>query len=175
MPGEVKKISVMRGIPGSGKSTYARRIQQEANAVHQQEQERFFLLRLALPCQIVSADQFFMENGVYRFDPKKLGDAHRQCMRDFLNLVTQGCEHVIVDNTNLNVEDASPYVAVGEAMGYEVTVVQIHCPPSVAAARNLHGVPAKRIVGDMTYRFESCKLPRHWKVIEVDAGHIQGD
>ena len=47
----------MRGIPGSGKSTTAKKIAGETGKIH-------------------STDNYFMVDGEYRFDPKKLKENH---------------------------------------------------------------------------------------------------
>lgn len=54
-------LIIVRGIPGSGKSTFAD-----------------FVADI-LKCQVFETDDFFMRNGVYVFEPEKLAWAHRVC------------------------------------------------------------------------------------------------
>jgi len=56
-----KNLYIIRGVPGSGKSTFAKSI--------------------AKPWQIFEADQFFMKHGKYDFDFTKLRLAHESCKR----------------------------------------------------------------------------------------------
>lgn len=149
-----KKVIVMRGVQGSGKSTYASKLHAEA-----------FVDGL-LPLT-VSADQFFNGPNGYQFDVKKLSDAHKDCMQRFMRALNDGMSPVIVDNTNINVEDIAPYVAVGEAMGYEVTIIQVNTPPDVAAKRNIHGLGEKQ-VRDAYDRLQRVKLPSRYKVTHIN-------
>lgn len=149
-----KKVFVMRGVQGSGKSTYASMLHKAASEDG--------LLPLT-----VSADHFFNGPNGYHFDVKKLGDAHKECMQRFLWALQDGMSPIIVDNTNINVEDVAPYVAVGEAMGYEVTIIQVNTPPDVAAKRNIHGLGEKQ-VRDAHDRLQRVVLPWRYKVTHVD-------
>lgn len=147
-------IKIMRGIPGSGKSTLAKELAQQA---HDME---------FLP-YIVSADNYFIKNGVYTFDPKQLGDAHRYCMQSFLNACNDKMNPIFVDNTNINIEDIAPYYAVGEALGYHVEIVQVNTPADMAAERNVHGVPRHK-VREMDGRLQTIRLPRRWNITVVN-------
>jgi predicted kinase len=144
------KIKIMRGVPGSGKSTVAKAIRQEA-------------VDMEYHPYIVSADDYFVKDGQYQFDPTKLGDAHRFCMKSFLFAVNDRMSPIIVDNTNINLEDVAPYVAVGEALGYDVEVVQVDTEPTIAAGRNVHGVQMKKVL-EMYDRMQRTRLPKRWKV-----------
>lgn len=141
------KVIILRGIPGSGKSTIADNI---ANAV------------------ICSADNYFMDRqGNYNFDPKQLGEAHKACMRDFLRYLNyspredETLDHIIVDNTNVELWEISPYVAICQALNVEYEITTIECDPKVAAKRNIHGVP-ERTINRMADRIDHITIPRHW-------------
>lgn len=148
------KIKVMRGVPGSGKSTYAKKIAQEA-------------LDMEFLPIICSADDFFMVEDQYKFDVTKLSEAHKYCLRKFMLAVQDRHDPIVVDNTNINIEDIAPYVAVGEAFGYEVEVIQVDTNPEIAGGRNVHGVPPAR-VRDMYQRFKRILLPKRWKVSTIN-------
>lgn len=129
----MRTVTILRGISGSGKSTYT-----AAN----------------LPNAFVaSADKFFMRDGDYKFDPKQLGNAHSWCFRQFEAALQQGVDEVVLDNTNTKLWEFEKYVAAAEKYGYAVTVVRLKVDPKIAAARNLHGVPADK-VQQMQDRFE---------------------
>jgi predicted kinase len=134
----------MQGVPGSGKSTIAK--------------ERW-------PGVLtVSADDHFMVDGVYRFDPSGLSEAHSSCFQAFLDAIEDGRD-VIVDNTNSSVWELAPYFRYAEVKGYNVRIVRVLCDPEVAAARNSHGVPA-HAVKRMAEAIEAsaAQLPPWWEV-----------
>ena len=125
----------MRGISGAGKSTYTK-------ANH--------------PTAVVcSADDFFIENGngVYLFDREKLGKAHGRCQAQFEENLRRGTREIVVDNTNTTMREMKFYLETAKKYGYEVSVVRLAVDPKIAAARNLHGVPAEGIQ-NMQNRFQ---------------------
>ena len=141
--GDGKRVIIMRAVSGAGKTTLAK--------------------TYGFP--VVSADNYFGDG--YNFNPSLLGLAHRQCMQYFLKHVMRG-ESVVVDNTNTTAEEIAPYVAVGEALGFDVEVVQIDVDPEIAAKRNVHSVPVKS-VHRMHERMQHAALPKWWKVTHVAA------
>lgn len=122
----MKKMVIMRGLPGSGKSTLASGLG-----------------------VVYSTDDFFVGgDGVYRFDPAKLGEAHawnQVRMREAL----RGEGPVVVDNTNIRLWEMAPYVAMAEEAGWAVEVAAPSTPwardPVECARRNSHGVPLATI------------------------------
>ena len=130
-----KRVIIMRGISGSGKSTYT---------------------RFHLPgAHVCSADQFFIDpQGVYQFDARKLGEAHRWCYRNFLTALVNEWDPIVVDNTNTQLFEFYGYVQLAWAYDYKVEVIRMDTPVEVAAARNLHGVPPAGVKA-MQDRFQS--------------------
>lgn len=139
------KMIIMRGIPGAGKTTY----------------RKTHFPNMA----VASADDFFMVNGEYRFDRAKLGDAHGACFREALEAVRCGFD-VVVDNTNPGAVDIAPYAAMGQAFGYDVTVVTVVCDMVVAANRNVHSVPTD-VIAKMQGIIQSEVLPPWWHAVVV--------
>jgi predicted kinase len=140
----------MSGIPGSGKTTTAKR-----------------LFPNALFC---SADDFFWTKDGYSFEQSMLPLAHGECLRKFVKNVVYNdwleCRCIVVDNTNLSIVELAPYVALASAYGHETTLITVYCSPEVAAARNIHGVPSASIMR-MAETLKSRVLPPFWKVDQV--------
>ena len=100
-----KELIVIRGVPGSGKSTFAEPIAGSYG-------------------EVFEADDYFYEHGEgsgYDFDPSKLGEAHDWCkdrvesaMRD------RGVQRVVLSNTSTRVWEFLPYVSLAAKFGYRV-------------------------------------------------------
>ena len=113
-----RKVIILSGLSGSGKSTYAS----------------------ALGGVVCSADDFFVnDDGSYVFNPTKLQDAHAYCFRSFLEALQGTNETVVVDNTNTRVEEISPYVLASHAFGIEpkiITVIPWQFAPTAACMQS---------------------------------------
>jgi AAA domain len=123
------KVTILQGLPGSGKT------------------HLYLSMKGADPhLRKVSADDYFMMDGVYRFNAAELPDAHAQCLRKFIawaqwHQPSDPAVHMVVDNTNLRIAELAPYVAVGQAYGHDVEVITVMCAPFVAFRRQIHQVP----------------------------------
>jgi len=114
---DAKRVIILRGISGAGKSTYTSRHFPGA--------------------MVCSADQYFISpDGNYKFDPKKLGSAHGSCKRKFKKALEALEPLVVVDNTNLRRADYKDYVRLAKDHGYEVYQVVLR-----TQYKNVHGVP----------------------------------
>lgn len=136
------RVTIMRGIPGSGKSYLARSIAEKVkNGV------------------VCSADDYFVdkETGEYRFNFRKLQAAHAQCMTRFLDALLANVRAVVVDNTNTRTWEYSHYEKIAKLSGYDLHIVEINCPNERVAEfcgeRNGHNVPIPK-VKQMWRRFE---------------------
>lgn len=141
------EIFILRGLPGSGKSTWAKARYPDA--------------------LVVSADHYFQREGEYKFDPRLLGEAHASCLRRYVRALQEEetSATVVVDNTNLSLVEIAPYAAVAEAFALRFQVVTVQCDPFVAAGRNVHGVPHERyagLVARMAAGTEELKTQRPW-------------
>lgn len=134
------KVTILSGVPGSGKSTFASKT---TNTV------------------VCSADDFFCQSGEYKFDVTKLGEAHGECLRKFIEAIQVGSD-VVCDNTNTTADEIGPYYAIAAAYGAEIELITVLCDPAVAAARNVHGVPAAGVEA-MAKRLAARRLPEYWK------------
>lgn len=137
---------LMRGIPGSGKSTEARR-----------------WAGLVTGTPIFSTDDYMYEGG-RAFNSFLLERCHEQCRADFKKALEARVPLVIVDNTNTKLSSLKPYVQLIEQQGYGFTIVQFHVKPSVALERNTHGVPLSTLERLATHMW--CEqLPADWHVL----------
>lgn len=140
------QVIIMQGISGSGKSTYTRRI--------------IAGLPPGASFQVVSADHFFLDaSGNYKFDPTRLGNAHLDCQKRFLEACQTGIDTIIVDNTNLRLWEISPYRTIALLHGYDVRILRVCCEPKIAASRNNHGVPEKSVLNQAKNMED---IPRAW-------------
>ncbi len=145
-------IYILRGCSGSGKSTEANRL---ANNIKD---------------FICSADDYFMKDGVYNFNPGHLSAAHNQCLQKFINLVFNNMTDfnesvIVVDNTNTTWGEIKPYWQIAKVVGATVKFIEFKPETNedgsisqayldVCAARNTHGVPRDGIFRQAA-RFES--------------------
>jgi|GEM_PF-525481 len=142
-----RRVTILIGIPGSGKSTWAAK--QEGATV-------------------VNADRYHIgADGVYRYSVANAGKAHLWCYRAFLDALERRDEHIIVDNTNTQNWERSPYVKHAQLCGYTVEFKRFRCPVERAAKRNVHGV-SREIIEKMAARIEE-PLSRWGEVEDIEA------
>lgn len=145
--GDDMNVIVLRGIPGSSKTTWA---------------TAYVARETGKKTVVVSADDHFTVNGQYRFDPSKLGEAHGQCLLRYLAAISQNnVDTVIVDNQNTSIEEVAPYAALAIAFGHNLLIRTFVIRPEVAVQRNVHRVPPLQILM-ADERIRSVKLPPRW-------------
>ncbi len=154
------KVIILRGLPGSGKSSYVRRLRQEN-----------------VGCQVVvvSSDYFFEEEGEYNFDPSKLGEAHGKCLVCFIHEIERRFDRkdfiLVVDNTNVTLVEMAPYVAISQAYGLELHIVDCKCSITNSVKRNTHGVPESTVFKMAELWQGDNEFPSYWPkplVFETD-------
>lgn len=145
-------VTIMRGLPRSGKSTWVERLLQhndDKNVV------------------VCSADHFHLDSqGVYRFDPKRAGLAHDYCYAKFLDAIDDR-EHkkidaVIVDNTNICGWELAPYFRYAQIKEVPVKIVRCHADFGTILKRtNDHNVPTA-VLWSMWQNLHQERLPAWW-------------
>lgn len=143
----MRKLIIMRGLPGSGKTTLAEEICY--HIIH--DTNAFVTIR--------STDSKFLDSeGNYKFDPSKLGINHVQNQNEVREDMDSGAEMIIVDNTNMTRWEMKPYIDLANRYGYDVEerIVGKFDDESIAlyAQRNQHGVPIEAI-RRMAKKFEA--------------------
>lgn len=123
----MKTLYIVRGLPGSGKSTWVR------NNLHIKPFE---------------ADDFFMRDGVYRYVPDMVHRAHEFCRRRCENAMKEGQEIIAVANTFSRKWEYSKYIDLADKYGYEIV---IHV--CKGRYKNIHNVPDD-VISKMRERFE---------------------
>lgn len=136
----MKEVFLLRGLPGSGKSTVALSLLHGfTNAFH------------------VEADQYFTDHdGNYNFNPNVLKNAHDDCLARFKailreNVFASHCR-VIVSNTSTRLWEFQEYKTLAEQAGFRVHVLIVE---NWDGRRNTHDVPHTSLVA-MQKRFELC-------------------
>lgn len=135
------KVYILRGISGVGKSTFA-------NYLKRTEEE-------VLVC---SADDMMDHGYGYQFNGAvKVEDAHKYCLRAFIDGVQKRWPVIVLDNTNLLYHKFQHYIVIAEAFDYEIEIVTIAADPEAIEGRNKHGVDlnslrrmAKRLKDDQS-------------------------
>ena len=129
---------IMRGCPGSGKSYLAKMIVDKSYPSNPNYKQHIF-----------SADEFFMINGVYCYEPLKLDDAHRFCQNNVMTKAREGYSPIIIDNTNMRLWEMDVYLKIGAENGYQLHIMEPLTPwrnsPVTLAKKNVHNVPEDKI------------------------------
>lgn len=121
-------LILIRGLPGSGKSTMARRLI-KYGFIH------------------VEADQYFMKGEEYRFDPTRLKDAHNYSMARTTQLLIEG-HSVVVSNTFTRLWEMEFYAKLAKRLGVRFQVFE-----ATGTWKNVHDVP-EHVLDDMRNRWE---------------------
>lgn len=131
----MKTLYLVRGVPGSGKSTFA---------------QAMVAARMAHCC--IEADMWFMVDGQYRFDPTQLRQAHEWCQNQVKENLDIGFS-VVVSNTSTTEKEVQTYQKIAEEYGAKFVSVVVE---NRHGCDNIHNVPAEK-VQQMKDRF-SLKL-----------------
>lgn len=127
----MKRLVLVWGLPGAGKSTLAKKI-------------TYFEDKIV----ICEADQFMVnDKGDYEFNPKRLHWCHQKCQEKCEAAMIAG-HSVIVSNTSLSKKERKPYLELAAKYGYDVQEIFIKSP-----FKSVHNVPEEK-VEEMKKRLE---------------------
>lgn len=93
-----KTLIILRGIPGSGKSTFAS----------------------AIGGVICTADDYHMKDGKYDWKPENGYKAHLACQKKAEEAMAANEPMVIIANTNTTSKEMKPYYALADKYRYRV-------------------------------------------------------
>ena len=126
-------LYIVRGIPGSGKSTFARK-----------------LIAKGMADVYYEADMFFERNGIYQYDRSKLSQAHEWCQNQVVQALRQG-KNVIVSNTFTTISEILPYARFCRQNHIPFQIVRL-----TTNFGSIHGVP-KDVIAKMKDQFEDWR------------------
>lgn len=124
-------LYLIRGLPGSGKSTYAK--------------------SLGIP--VFEADDWFTNasSGEYVFDRLELKQAHNYCLNKVKNHLSKGFDCAVANTFSMQWE-AQPYIDFCKENGIELVVFEC-----IGQFKNIHGCPDE-VIERMKTRWESLFL-----------------
>lgn len=126
----IKKANSMilvRGLPGSGKSTIAK--------------------NLIGWYWHLETDMFWMKDGEYKFEPTRLREAHQWCQNETRTILTRGFSPV-VSNTFTTKKELKAYFDIAKEFGIVPQVILCQ-----GQWTNVHNVP-ENVLNQMAGRFE---------------------
>jgi len=127
-------LTLIRGLPGAGKSMMARALAQYTGAVW------------------AEADMYFMRGDEYKFDPADLPAAHEFCLNVVRTAFDMG-RGAVVSNTFTRKWEMQPYVDMAMKLEIPVQIVTVEAFPQLG---NDHEVPPNTIkaMGERWERFD---------------------
>lgn len=117
-------LYLIRGLPGSGKSTFAA------------------MLARTLDCDHWEHDKYlYTEEGEYLWTEKRMAYAYRQCLRD-TEATMERQEPVVVSNVFPTAKSLKNYRKLAEKYGYRVTYIVVE---NRRGGVNIHDVPQEAL------------------------------
>lgn len=144
-----KRVVILRGLPGSGKTSFAEFLLSTNKSSIRHSTDDYFLVFDETNKTTVGAQTLqttgHLSRGKYVFVFERLQEYHNRNYEAFCKSVKEGIELVIVDNTNIQKAHYMRYLKSAQEAGYHVDVITIggFDPASIDlyARRNSHSVP----------------------------------
>lgn len=127
----MKTLYLIRGLPGSGKSTFATTLADSLHAVH------------------LEADMYHMVDGEYQWKPENVHAAHQWCQAETQRSMLAQYSNVVVSNTFTTQKELKPYLQLAQMLGYRVVSVVVE---NRHGNESVHGVP-QETMDKMRHRF----------------------
>jgi len=129
----MKELILLRGLPGSGKSTFAKMLVGDKDYCHKE------------------ADMYFVDrDGNYKFEPSKIKEAHIWCKMEIEFVMKYDHSPVVVSNTFTQEWEMDAYYELAAKYGYHVTSLIVE---NRHGGVNEHDVPEDKL-DLMKNRFE---------------------
>jgi predicted kinase len=112
------ELVLIRGLPGSGKTTMAKTF---------------------VGYDHYESDQYFEKDGEYRFNPLELQKAHSACLKNAKKSMRNG-RPCVVSNTFTRIWEMKPYIDAAKRMNVPVRIIE-----AKGSWKNCHGVPEETI------------------------------
>lgn len=110
-------LIIIRGIPGSGKSTFAQLLDTKA---------------------ICTADDYHVRDGKYVWKGENIGKAHDWCQRKCRRFMKKRADRIVIANTSTTARELQPYYDLARQHGYTVYSVIVENRHN---GENIHDVP----------------------------------
>lgn len=117
----MKTLYIIRGVPGSGKTTLSNHLAGEDN--------------------VCEADKYFInEHGEYNYNRFDIGKAHKFCEACVKARMKIGAYRIAVSNTFIRTWEIDPYLRLAKEFGYNVFIIV-----SDHNGKSTHGVPLEKV------------------------------
>jgi predicted kinase len=126
------QLILIRGLPGSGKSTMAESMMKDVPGLMWTETDKYFI----------------DSNGEYKFDPQELQDAHAWCQELTEDNLAKGLS-TVVSNTFSRKWEMQPYFDMAKAHNAELVILE-----ATGNWKSVHNVP-QHTIDAMKKRWES--------------------
>ena len=138
-----KTLYIIRGLPGSGKSTLGEKLASTTRMYNPLTKE------WSKSHSYAADDWFTNKQGEYIFKPEELQEAHEDCQARVMGAMMDGVNNISVCNTFTQFWEAEPYVKLCEQYGY--TPMVLECQSQFG---NIHDCPQEKI-NEMADRWDS--------------------
>jgi len=116
------KLIIIRGPSGFGKTTFANEIKNKLKNT-----------------EIFEADDYFYQEGKYKFDGTKLDKAHAYCKKNVYNALLKN-ENAIVSNTSTKIKEMLPYIEMAKELKIPFYIIRMN-----KRYKNIHNVPKEKV------------------------------
>lgn len=132
---------IVRGVPGSGKTSFAKSICEKS-------------LKSGLRANFFEADQYYYDsNGVYRFDKSQIASAHSFCLDNVKKALAARLDVIVVSNTSTTENEVKKYLDLAVSSGYTTYVITME---NWHGNSNVHNVP-EEVVSNMRRKLKESQ------------------